>query len=129
MDSMTTNLNALNYIPKKQPYNITPFNYSGTESVSAIPPNIVDWILIEIRKGIDGNTTIARRAAFLKNNGLVVDLDGNSPLRFDFLPEGAYYIVVKHRNHLSVMSSQSGYAVRFNCIVRLFNSSVKSLRN
>ena len=102
---MTTNLNTLNYIPKKQPYNITPFNYSGTESVSSIPQNIVDWVLVEIRGGVYSNTTIARRAAFLKNDGRVVDLDGNSPLRFDFLPEGAYYIVIRHRNHLSVMSS------------------------
>ena len=103
--TMTTNLSNNNLVPKLQPYRNVPWNYEGTESVSAIPPNIVDWILVELRSGITSNTIIAKRAGFLKSNGSIVDLDGNSPLIFDFLPAGKYYIVVQHRNHLSVMSS------------------------
>jgi hypothetical protein len=48
---------------------------------------------------------VARRAVFLKNDGSVVDLDGASPVEFDDTPKGSYYVVIYHRNHLSIMSS------------------------
>ena len=104
-DVMTTYLDAQNLIPKTQPYNISPWNYAGTESVLSVPSSIVDWVLVELRFGITSNSIIAKRAGFLKSDGSIVDLDGNSPLRFDFVPEGKYYIVVRHRNHLAIMSS------------------------
>lgn len=104
--TMTTNLNSGNLIPKKQPYNIPPWNYAGTESVSTVPPSVVDWVLVELRTGINKSSTIARRAGFLKSDGSIVDLDGNSPLKFDFIPKGRYYIVIRHRNHLAVMSAK-----------------------
>jgi hypothetical protein len=43
----------------------------------------------------------------LKANGTIVDLDGTSPLRFDLLATGSYYITFSHRNHLSIMSSNA----------------------
>ncbi len=103
--SMTTFLNAQNLIPLSQPYSSSPWNYSGSEAVTSIPSNIVDWILVELRSGITSNTIISRRAAFIKNDGNIVDLDGTSPLRFDFVSSGSYYLVIRHRNHLAIMSS------------------------
>jgi len=103
---MSTNLNSKNLIPKKQPYNISPWNYAGAEAVTSIPSSIVDWVLVELRTGIDSSTITAKRAGFIKSDGSIVDLDGISPLRFDFVPAGNYYIVVMHRNHLAVMSSK-----------------------
>ncbi len=46
----------------------------------------------------------SQRAGLLKSDGTIVDLDGESPLRFN-VPPGDYYIKVEHRNHLSVMSA------------------------
>ena len=103
---MTTILNSSNFIPTKQPYNIAPWNYAGTESVTSIPSSIVDWVLVELRTDINSRSIIARRAAFLKNDGSIVDLDGKSSLKFDFIPKDKYYLVVMHRNHLAVMSSK-----------------------
>jgi hypothetical protein len=37
---------------------------------------------------------------------MVVDLDGLTPLTFD-VPNGNYYLVVHHRNHLSIMSASA----------------------
>ena len=48
---------------------------------------------------------ISRRAAFIKNDGTIVELDGTSPLRFDFINNSNYYLVIRHRNHLAIMSS------------------------
>jgi hypothetical protein len=75
-----------------------------SEVVASIPTNIVDWVLIELRTGTAASTTVARRAAFLRNDGIVVDLDGLSKVAFPEINGGDYYIVIKHRNHLAIMS-------------------------
>ncbi len=104
--SMTTELNSSGLLPLFQPYSQSPFNYDGAERVDAIPDNqIVDWVLVELRSGLTGTSTAKMRAAFLKSDGKIVDLDGNSPVTFDGLNDGNYYLVVHHRNHLSVMTS------------------------
>ena len=101
---MDAALNELQFIPPKQPFNVSPWNYQGIEQVTAIPPDVVDWIFIELRTGMSRSTTVARRAAFLKRNGLIVDIDGTSNLKF-YGFSGLYYVVIKHRNHLGVISS------------------------
>ncbi len=103
---MNTTLLARGFLPHNQPYNAAPWNYNGTESVSSFPANTVDWILLELRSDTSSSSIVARRAALLLNNGSIVDLDGTSPVLFDGVPSGNYYLVVKHRNHLGVMSSQ-----------------------
>jgi len=111
--TMTTNYNAAGLLPTSQPYNISPINYNGNESVSSIPnSNIVDWVLVEFRKpstGLAGDanpsTIIGRKAAFLLNNGSVVDLDGVTPINFDITKQGSGFIVLRHLNHLGVMSN------------------------
>jgi hypothetical protein len=109
--SMNTTLNAAGAIPLNQPYNITPFNYTGTESVASIPANVVDWVLIEHRKPTSGLPTDAlvasisgRKAGFLLNNGSVVDLDGVTPISVQISKQGTGFLVVRHRNHLGVLS-------------------------
>ena len=102
---MNTSLNSNNLLPLSQPYNISPWNYPGTESVSNIPENVVDWILLEIRTSTEASSVQCRKAAFVRNDGFVVDLDGISPVIITNVQEGNYYIVLKHRNHLAIMSS------------------------
>jgi hypothetical protein len=110
--NMTTALNIAGIIPTAQPYNVLPFSYTGTEAVGAIPnANVVDWVLVEFRKPLSGlpadalsSTIIGRKAGFLLNNGTVVDLDGVTPIAFDINKQGPGFMVVRHRNHLAVMS-------------------------
>lgn len=103
-DSMKTNINSS--LPLSQPFNQSPWNYSGTETVSSMPSDIVDWVLIQLRTGTDSPAT-ATRAALLKSNGTVVDKDGSSLPGFSGVTSGTYYVVVYHRNHLGVMSSSA----------------------
>jgi hypothetical protein len=103
--SMLTSLHPV--MPLSQPYHGTPWNYNGTESVVTLPPNVVDWVLLELRTGTSSSTIVARRAAFLKNNGMVVDLDGTSAVTFNGISPGMYYIVVRHRNHLAIMTASA----------------------
>ncbi len=101
--TMSTALNLKGLLPVSQPYNNPPWNYSGIESVSEIPSGVVDWVLVKLK--VNDSTSVKTRAAFIKSNGNIVDLDGMSPVTFNDIFPGNYYIAVKHRNHLSVMSS------------------------
>ena len=112
--SMNTTLNSGGYLQSEtasQPYKSVPWNYNGEESVSSDinffknHPLIVDWVLVQLRTSTVASSTVATRAAFLKSDGTIVDMDGTSPLDFWGTPDGSYYIVIKHRNHLSVMSA------------------------
>ena len=62
-------------------------------------------MLLELRTGTAASTIHSRRAAFLRADGLVVDIDGNSLVHFDNTSDGNYYMVVHHRNHVSVMTN------------------------
>jgi len=102
-NNMSTFLLENNFIPKAQPYNFNPFNYTGSEKVTDFPNNIVDWILVELRS--DRNTRVKRFAALLRNDGIVVNTSGKQDFTDYNIKDGDYYLVIHHRNHLSIMSA------------------------
>jgi hypothetical protein len=126
VSEMGTSLNAAGLLPLVQPYSGAPWNYPGTESVVTIPnPDIVDWVLIELRDALDAGsatsaTRIARQAAFLLKDGSVVGTDGSSILQFNNSFNQQLFVTIWHRNHLGIMSAngvtQSGgiYAYDFS---------------
>jgi hypothetical protein len=108
--NMFANLNP-SLLPLNQPYNTSPWNYNGTENVASIPnSDVVDWMLVELRDAPSAAlasplTTVGKKAAFLLRNGDIVDLDGSSKLVFDVTIADSLFVVVWHRNHLSVLSA------------------------
>jgi hypothetical protein len=109
---MNTNLNSSGYLPLSQPYNTTPWIYTGTEAVPSgffsSKSYIVDWIFLELRPSTNNGLTFSRKAALIKNDGTIVDaLDGVSPVFILEASAGDYYLVIRHRNHLAVMSANS----------------------
>jgi hypothetical protein len=110
--NMGTDLKDGGLIPLNQPYNISPWFYTGTESVATIPANVVDWVLVELRDATDASaalpgTSVETQAAFILNNGSVVGLNGSSVLQFTASISNDPYVVVWHRNHLGVLSASS----------------------
>jgi len=103
--SMTTFLLENDLIPAEQPFNQAPFNYSGNESVTSIPRNVVDWILLELRDPLDQENIIYQQALFLKDDGSLVNLDGTSDILLENVASGEYYVCIAHANHLSVISN------------------------
>jgi hypothetical protein len=98
-DSMTTHLNTAGYLPKTSPY------VEDSRTVEDIPEDVTDWVLVELMTHPD-SAAVAQRSAFLHSDGRIVDDDGlNGQLPFRVL-EGAYYLRIQHRNHLSVMSQE-----------------------
>jgi len=106
-NSMSTSLRINGLIPLTQPYTGSPWNYTGTENVAALPGNVTDWILVELRSGTASASKIAMRAGFILSTGAITDLDGTSPLAFSGISPGSYYIVVRHRNHMPVMTASA----------------------
>ena len=120
LHAMRTDLQSKTVIPTNQPFNVSPWNYSGLEShTSPFPSNVVDWVLVELRD-VDHMTRITRKAALLLNDGSVADINGNAPLFMTgYLDAHQYYVTIYHRNHIIAMTSS---AVSFpNSILSTFD--------
>ena len=110
---MNTTLNDYSLVPLSQPYNVAPWNYAGTESVVSIPAGVIDWVIVELRDAATPAQALPAtvlpgwpRAYFLKSDGTVVDMDGTSyPTIGNPVVTGNLYVVIRHRNHVSVMSA------------------------
>jgi hypothetical protein len=109
---MADNLRSLGMIPLSHPYGSAPWSHIGMESRAVEVTNvtganaIVDWILLELRSASSPSTIVARRAALLQRDGDIVDTDGVSPVRFS-IDAGNYRLVVRHRNHMAVITANS----------------------
>jgi hypothetical protein len=95
-NAMTTQLKDDGFMPLVSPYP------QDTRVVSSIPAGVTDWVLIQLRTHADSNAVVSR-SAFVRSDGQVVDESGEMDLNL-FVQEGNYYIVVRHRNHITVMS-------------------------
>ncbi|MEO1728995.1 MAG: hypothetical protein AAFR95_18430, partial [Bacteroidota bacterium] len=100
-------------VPGTQPfidaaYDSTPLAYDGIESaaplLSTASASIVEWVLVELRATPNG-AAVAQQAAVLRSDGKIRSPDGFSSLSFSSLPGTDYYVVVRSRNHLPVMSA------------------------
>ena len=113
---MFTHLLDAGLVPLAQPFNTTPWNYTGTESVAdanAFPAGTVDWALLEIRDATDKTNVLFTIAGLILSDGTFSDVDGNTNIDlFDVIAqEQDFYVSIKSRNHLAVITSQ---ATQFN---------------
>ncbi len=106
-DSMKTDLSSAGVIPLAHPFSGPPWNYTGEETIPVAGDDFVDWVLVQLRTGTDSSTTIATRAALLMENGNIADMDGSSLLSFSGISAGNYYVVIRPRNHLAVMTANA----------------------
>ncbi len=67
----------------------------------------VDWIWVELRDATDPTIVIAGQSGILQRDGDLVDVSDDliTPLTFNDVAAGNYYVVVKHRNHLGIMTA------------------------
>ncbi len=91
-------------LPETDPYGVG-VNYPGINSNAETFP-VVDWLKVEIWRIDDWNTNqrtvLEQKALLLQPDGTALDIDGQRAL-FN-VQEGEVRIVVKHRNHLGIMS-------------------------
>lgn len=89
--------------------------YDENFKITALPTTteeISDWVEVSLRTGTgtDLDTKVDSVQAFLLADGTVVDAEGNAELKFNNLratsgSNRSYYVVVRHRNHLMIRST------------------------
>ncbi len=109
---MKTDLKTSGLIPYYEPYGTGKGEFFNVYTTPTFPNETVDWVLVELRDKINPSTIISTRAALLQRDGDVVDTDGVSAVLFGDVPADDYYVVVRHRNHLGVMSNSTYYLTR-----------------
>ncbi len=100
VSSSQMNLTLNPDIPQTSPYSEDP------RHVGSVPPQAVDWILVQLRTTPSGST-ITSKSVFINKDGKLINDDGTTENIELNAPAGEYYIVIKHRNHLAVMSKNS----------------------
>lgn len=95
-----------------QPYDVTPFNYNGTEgnNWAAYQNNMVDWVLVAFRKEADDQQFLSI-AGILQNDGQIIfPYDNPRVLKLTDFPS-SFFITIQHRNHLMIMSECSAISL------------------
>lgn len=103
-NSGINNMNSTLTVPTTSPFT------AYIKVVDSVPANVVDWVLVKLVDENDQTNVIAGQSSFLLEDGSIVSADDLTPLKFTVTP-ASYYVVVEHRNHLSVMSYE---ALNFN---------------
>lgn len=115
---MRDDLRSKGLIPLTEPYTgLINFHHKGGGGGEAIadpsilqatgPDAIVDWVVVELRTSFDApNTAIATKSALLQRDGDVVAVDGVSPVAFPQVAEGQYFVAIRHRNLLGVVTRE-----------------------
>ncbi|AXT52559.1 hypothetical protein D1818_17605 [Aquimarina sp. BL5] len=105
---MRDDLRVSTMLPTTSPYSDNATISDAIKLDDAGSDSMVDWIWVELRDANDISIIVAQQSGILQRDGDIVATtdDRSTPLSFS-VPSGNYYIVVKHRNHLSIMSSSA----------------------
>ena len=111
---MNAGLKSNDILPVDQPYNIAPFDYSGSEQLTATvlamteQDEVVDWLLLEIRETVTPFSLVAQQAVMLQRDGdVVAPDDAGVVLNFPGVASGSYRVAIRHRSHLGVLSGEA----------------------
>ncbi|MBN1997763.1 DUF11 domain-containing protein [candidate division KSB1 bacterium] len=101
-----------NLLPLKSPYDDCSQVAVDASDPSDMPPDIVDWIFLQFRPADCATCTeLALGHGFngvsclLRSDGALLDHAGREGVTVPGLPQGQYYLIIDHRNHLKTMSS------------------------
>lgn len=111
--AMKDDLRTASVIPTTEPYTALGYTMvncpcdSTTQAVLDVTGTdaIVDWVLVELRLKTNRDSILQSVTGLLQKDGDVVDVDGLSPLKIPNLATDSFYIAVKHRNHLGIITS------------------------
>jgi hypothetical protein len=96
-EKMNTALFSLSLLPQESPYVQAPGRALSLENT------IVDWLVLECRTSKLGQAVYSKSVLLSRDGDLIDPLTGSRDIPL-YLPEGDYYLAIKHRNHLPVVS-------------------------
>jgi predicted outer membrane repeat protein len=135
---MHDSLRVKGLLPLTEPYSGAPYNYVQvggnplaqcdpmllSTSAASTPNSMVDWVFVQLRSAADSSVVVATKNAILQRDGDVVDVDGVSPMLFKNAAPGNYFISIKHRNHMGVMTANKIALAETPVTINLINGSV-----
>jgi hypothetical protein len=95
--NMSTALNDQNQLPYDSPYD------ESSISMEGVPDTLVDWVCVELLSD-PGREVVWQSGMLLGEQGWLITPDGEP----EFVPDiaaGNYWIRIRHRNHLCVLSA------------------------
>ncbi len=111
---MRADLTNDDMMPMVEPYDAMPeFQHFGggggetcPEELLAVtgPDQIVDWLFMELRAANNPANVIATCSVLLQADGDIMLPNGSEIIAFD-VPAANYYVAVRHRNHLGIMTA------------------------
>jgi len=103
---MRDDLRRNNLLPTTSPYQdaLTCEATVFDTTLSQEHNDIVDWVYLELRDPVNTAQIKYGRSALLQRDGDIVDLDGVTTAVKLNVPPADYYVAVRHRNHLGVMT-------------------------
>lgn len=98
---MSDTLRKVGIIPLKSPYGT-----SDSTTTAVLSNNlVVDWVNIELRNKKDPKTVLFKKSGLLLTNGTVVSAQALTPITIDGATADSFYVAIRHRNHLGVMTA------------------------
>ncbi len=133
---MMNSLAGLPNFPLSDPYKTAAYsskfvhvnnNTTATTTATVVNANnIIDWVFLELRTGASGTSKVVQtRAALLKLDGNIVDMDGVSPVSFPGAP-GNFYVTIRHRAHLGLRTMNLINVNNTTSLLNFSNNSVAS---
>lgn len=110
---MRDTLRQQSLLPHTEPYSALGYPMSGCLDLEPAllavdgADAVVDWVALEFRHHADPNSVVLSLPNLLQRDGDLIDpVSGTDTIEIDSLPEGDYYLVLRHRNHLAAMSRE-----------------------
>lgn len=137
---MRTSLLSNGHLPIHHPYSAEPYFLQNDDDDVVYDDDfeelfvfestdLVDWVMIELKESIE-EEPFFRAAALLKNDGSIVSPTTYNSFSIDFEEAedvGSFYILIRHRNHLDIISQETfideGPSISYD-----FSSSIEMAR-
>jgi hypothetical protein len=133
---MGDQLRVANLIPTTQPYTSAPYSFSnvgrgGGESVTNVgvfnqstgdgtQDDIVDWAFMELRSNV--TTVVGTKSVLIQRDGDIVETD-MTPVKFRGHASGNYFVSLRHRNHIGIMTLNSSALTSTPTILNFSNGT------
>lgn len=109
---MRDSLRTKNLLPNTEPYAEDGFPVSNPtdlmrSDLTATSGNtaVIDWVIVELRDKTNPANIVSSKSAVIRRDGSIMEKDGVSSVFFKDIAPDEYYVAVRHRNHLGVMSA------------------------
>ncbi|MEM1121689.1 MAG: Ig-like domain-containing protein, partial [Bacteroidota bacterium] len=113
---MRDDLRRKNLLPTVEPYtdfpNFVQVQSSGGEELKAEllevegANAIVDWVFLELRSRFNPRSVVATTVGLVQRDGDIISHRGDSLLTFPIIYQNEYYVSVRHRNHVCMLSQE-----------------------